>query len=88
MSIKHKDMDTVMEKATMKSQLKDIALEISWAKLSQRYFGRSASWIYHKIDGIDGNGKTGEFSDSEKEQLRGALYDLSERIRKTAMSIK
>ena len=81
-------METVLEKATMKHQLKDIALEISWAKLAQKYFGRSASWMYHKMDGIDGNGRSGEFSDDEKEQLRGALCDLSERIRKAALSIE
>ena len=75
---------TASKKQSVKETLNDIALDISWAKLSKKYFDRSPSWIYHKIDGIDGNGNSGGFSHEEMEQFKGALYDLSERIRKTA----
>lgn len=75
---------TASKKQSVKETLNDIALDISWAKLSKKYFDRSPSWIYHKIDGIDGNGNAGRFSHEEMEQFKGALYDLSERIRKTA----
>lgn len=44
--------------------------------------------MYHKLDGIDGNGNPTDFSTEEKEQFKGALYDLSERIRKVAESFK
>ena len=74
----------VSKKQSVKETLNDIAFDISWAKLSKKYFNRSPSWIYHKIDGIDGNGNAGGFSHEEMEQFKGALYDLSERIRKTA----
>ena len=74
----------VSKKQSVKETLNDIAVVISWAKLSKKYFDRSPSWIYHKIDGIDGNGNAGGFSHEEMEQFKGALYDLSERIRKTA----
>ncbi len=74
-------------KQTTKQIIRDIALDISWAKLAKRYFDRSPSWIYHKIDGVDGNGGKGGFTEEEKEQFRGALYDLAERIRKTADAI-
>ena len=75
---------TASKKQSVKETLNDIAFDISWAKLSKEYFNRSPSWIYHKIDGIDGNGNAGGFSHEEVEQFKGALYDLSERIRKTA----
>ena len=42
------------------------------------------SWFQHKIYGIDGNGGVGGFTPQEIEQLRGALYDLSDRIRRSA----
>ena len=42
------------------------------------------SWFQHKIYGIDGNGGVGGFTPHEIEQLRGALYDLSDRIRRAA----
>ena len=67
-----------------RDQLKDIMLDVSWAKVSQRYFGKSPSWIYHKMDAINGNGSDGGFSETEKEQFKSALFDLSERIRNCA----
>ena len=42
------------------------------------------SWFQHKIYGIDGNGGVGGFTPQKIEQLRGALYDLSDRIRRAA----
>jgi hypothetical protein len=81
-----KNMETVvkMKKVSAKQQLDDILLDITWSKISSRYFGKSPSWIYHKIDGIDGNGQPNGFSEEEKENFRGALFDLSDRIRKVA----
>ena len=75
---------TASKKQSVKETLNDIAFDISWAKLSKEYFNLSPSWIYHKIDGLDGNGNAGGFSHEEVEQFKGELYDLSERIRKTA----
>lgn len=77
------------EKAgTMKAQLKDILLSISWADLSKTYFGKSNSWLYHKLDGIDGYKKPTEFTEAEKMQLKGALCDLADRIRRAADTIQ
>lgn len=56
-------------------------------EIANTYFVRSASWLYHKLNGIDGNGGVGGFTANEKEQLRGALFDLSERIRRAAETI-
>lgn len=71
----------------MKKRLSDILLAISWRELSNTYFERSSSWLYHKMDGIDGNGGQGGFTIEEAEQLQGALYDLSARIRRAAESM-
>lgn len=72
---------------TVKQRLQDILLSVSWRDIANTYFDRSASWLYHKLDGIDGNGGVGGFTDKEKEQLRGALIDLSDRIRRAADNI-
>jgi len=72
------------KKRTTREQIKDIMLDVSWAKVSKKYFNRSPSWIYHKIDGIDGNGRDGNFTAEEKQRFINALYDLSERIKKVA----
>ncbi len=68
----------------IKSVMRDILLDVTWAKISKRYFGKSSSWIYNKINGVDGNGGKGGFTESEREQLKGALVDFSERLRTVA----
>lgn len=72
---------------TMKARMEDLLISISWSDLAKRYFGKSGSWLYHKLDGVDGNRRPTEFTDAEKEQLRGALVDLSDRIRRAAEKI-
>lgn len=85
------DMETVMTRPVvitdMKKKASDILLAISWRELANSYFHKSSSWLYHKMDGIDGNGGKGGFTPEEAEQLRGALVDLSNRIRRVADSI-
>lgn len=71
---------STITKMTMKQTLQDILLDISWARLSMRYFGRSRSWLHQKLDGRNSNGGDGDFSEQEREQLRAALKDLSRRI--------
>lgn len=71
----------------MKKRIKDIQMAISWREFANTYFQRSSSWFYHKLDGIDGNGGEGGFTPEEAEQMRGALIDLSNRIRRAAESI-
>lgn len=75
------------ENLNMKQKLYDLLVAISWADVSRTYFGKSASWLYHKMDGRDGNGKPTSFTPEEALQLKGALCDLSDRIRRAADSI-
>lgn len=71
-----------------KQRLSDIAMEISWRAVARRYFGKSSSWLYHKLDGIKSDGSEGGgFTAEEKEQLRDALLDLSARISLAASSL-
>lgn len=74
-------------KQTMKQTLSDILLDISWAKLSTNYFGKSRSWLHQKLDGRNSNGGEGGFTEEEKQQLKGALCDIADRIRKAADQI-
>jgi hypothetical protein len=84
-------MEIVMNKPVvindMKKKMADIMLSISWRDFANTYFQKSSSWFYHKMDGIDGNGGKGGFNEDEAEQMRGALMDLSDRIRRAAESI-
>ena len=76
------------QQGTMKKQLEDILISISWRDLANRYFEKSGSWLYHKLDGVDGNKKPIEFTMEEKYKLKGALIDLADRIRRTADAIQ
>ena len=81
-------MEVVMQQKTnMRQILSDVLLDISWAKIAQKYFGKSSSWLYHKLDGIDGNGGTSEFSTAERLTLKNSLNDLGLRLQTAAAKI-
>lgn len=76
------------EKITdMKQRMSDIYLAVSWREIARTYFDKSVPWFQHKMYGIDGNGGKGGFTEDEAGQLKGALLDLSDRIRRAAESI-
>lgn len=75
------------KKQGVREKLNDIITDVSWSKVSKKYFDKSSSWIYHKIDGVGSNGGDGGFTPEELEQFKGALVDLSDRIRKVADDI-
>lgn len=70
--------------ADVKKQLSDIYMKITWREIANEYFGKSSSWLYHKLDGIDGNGGKGGFTEDELTTLQHALFDLSDKIRNAA----
>lgn len=71
----------------VKKRLSDIVMKITWREIAHDYFGKSSSWLYHKLDGIDGNGGRGGFTPEELQTLKGGLVDLSNRIRAAADSL-
>ena len=73
---------------TIREQVWDIIVEVSWGQISEQYFGKSRSWLSKKMNGKGFNGGEGDFTEEEKEQLKCALFDLSERIRKVAYQIQ
>ena len=81
MKLKETQQDTV------KASLADILMHVSWGDISREYFGKSGSWLYHKLNGIDGNKKPIDFTVEERYQLKGALIDLADRIRRAADNI-
>ncbi len=82
-------MEVVVQqkKQDIKVIMRDIILDVTWSKIAMRYFGKSSSWIYNKINGVDGNGGKGGFTEEEREQLKGALVDFSDRLRTVADKI-
>lgn len=77
-------MNSTEKETSIKSKMSDILLDISWAKISTKYFGKSRSWLSQKMNGKDGNGATTEFNDEERETLKHALHDLAKRMQQCA----
>ena len=76
-----------MAKSAFRTKLNDILINVSWGELSRQYFGKTPSWLYHKLDEIDGNGGKGGFTEEELLTFKGALCDLADRIRRVADSL-
>ena len=76
-----------MQVTDVKKRLSSIYMKITWREIATEYFGKSPSWLYHKMDGIDGNGGRGGFTEEELTTLKGALTDLSNKIREAAESL-
>lgn len=74
-------MEDTKQKQSTKNALSDILLSVKWAHISTHYFGKSRSWFSQRLNGYDGNNTESDFTDSEKELLKDALYDLADRIR-------
>jgi hypothetical protein len=70
-----------------KARLSDILVAVSWREIARTYFGKSSSWLYHKLDGIKGDGSDGGFTVQETQQLKSALNDLASRITDAASKL-
>lgn len=68
----------------IRKKLYDIDLNLNWGEFAHNYFDRSASWFYNKLNGIDGNGGVGGFTEEELTVFKGGLCDLADRLRKAA----
>ena len=80
-------METTIKMNAVKQNLSQVLNVISWSEISRIYFGKSNSWLYHKLNGVDGNGKPTSFNEEEKAILKDALLDLSSKIASSANSL-
>lgn len=76
----------IVSNGSVRQVLADIYEDINWAYLAKNYFGKSRSWLYHKFNGMN-NGKPDDFSDVDREKLKGALCDIADRLRRTAETL-
>ena len=76
----------IVSNDSVRQVLADIYEDINWAYLAKNYFGKSRSWLYHKFSGMN-NGKPDDFSDVDREKLKGALCDIADRLRRTAETL-
>jgi hypothetical protein len=78
------------QKATrlaIKQRLADITPAVSWVYIAKKYFNKTDSWLYQRINGNIVNGKTATFTPEELETLKSALGDLSQRLGSVSISL-
>lgn len=68
-----------------RSKLNDILVSVSWGHIAMDYFGKKPPWLHHKLE--TENGCEECFTEEELLQFKGALCDLTDRIRRVADSI-
>ena len=70
------------------TKVQDILIAVSWREIANKYMHRHSSWLYSKIEGrtLDGI-PVDPMKEQELELFKGALFDLSSRIRRVAESI-
>lgn len=66
---------------SVKKQLSNVLLLISWREFARRYFGKSSSWLYHKLDGLT------EFTETERMQMKSYLRNMAQELNDAADAI-
>ncbi len=68
------------EKQVFDLKEQDIMKVLKISYIAERFFGRSRSWLTHKLNHDIVNGKVSELSDSEREKLKDALDTIAYEI--------
>ena len=66
---------------SVKKQLSNVLMLISWREFARRYFGKSSSWLYHKLDGLT------EFTETERLQMKSYLRNMAQELNAAADAI-
>lgn len=69
-----------LEELTIKEKMGEAAKVLSMSYIAQKYFGKTRSWLSHKLNGDVVNGKAVSFTDEEMNTLRFAFTDISKMI--------
>lgn len=65
---------------SIRQKMGHLAEAINFAYIAREYFGKTRSWLYHKIKGDIVNGKPASFTPSEKETFYNALNDIKSQL--------
>lgn len=75
------------EEVLLIAQLGDLAGALSLSFIAKKYFNRSKSWLYQRLNGYKVNGKPAQFTPDERKLLADALLDISRLAKDMALSI-
>lgn len=76
-----------VEELTMAERMGEVTKMVSMAYIAKTYFGKSRSWLAHKLNGNIVNGKASSFTEEERGTLKTALADISSKIGSLGISL-
>ncbi|MDR0939912.1 MAG: DUF5053 domain-containing protein [Mediterranea sp.] len=82
----HADMEGIQEELVRK-KLEGVLPAISVSYLAKRYFGKSSSWFYQRMNGNKVNGKPAAFTPAELRTLADALADVGRKLSAASMDL-
>lgn len=74
------DINEVKEEIKLKEQLKEVSEIISLSYIAQKYFNKTRTWLYQRINGNIVHGKAAQFTETELNTLRFAIKDISNKL--------
>ena len=75
-----------VEESAIKLQLQEVAEIVSLSYLAKKYFNKSRSWLYQRLNGNLVNGKPARFTQEELQTFNNALQDISQKIGSLSIS--
>ena len=79
----HNDLKDIHQEL-LRDKMKEILPAISVSYIARKYFGKSSSWFYQRLNGNKVNGKEANFTPTELSTLSAALNDIGKKL--SAMS--
>ena len=80
-------VDEFIEDANMKIKLANVSQILSLSYIAAKYFKRTRTWMYQRVNGSIVNGKPARFTQEEISTLKYALQDISEEIDSTVLTL-
>ena len=75
-----KEIDRIERKASIREQLEGIIEFLPMSYIAKHYFGKSASWLYQRINGNKVGGRSYTLNEEQKATFNRALQDIAKRI--------
>lgn len=75
-----KNGEVAQDKMVVDLKSSDIAKVLKLSYIADRFFGRSRSWLCHKLNNDIVNGKRDGFTIEEREKLKSALNTIANEI--------
>lgn len=76
-----------VEELTIADRMGEMTKMLSMAYIARNYFGKSRSWLAHKINGDVINGKQVAFTEEERQTFKHALADMSAQLGSLGVSL-